>query len=62
MKLTPSKVITRRIEKILGFFQRESEAYAKLHHCFWFRTICKLTIFDSLVSFSDSKYVCRTRF
>lgn len=51
MKLTPSKVITRRIEKILGFFQRESEAYAKLHHCFWFRTICKLTIFDSLVSF-----------
>lgn len=48
MKLTPSKVITRRIEKILGFFQRESEAYAKLHHCFWFRTICKLTIFDSL--------------
>lgn len=41
MKLTPSKVITRRIEKILGFFQRESEAYAKLHHCFWFRTICK---------------------
>lgn len=52
MKLTPSKVITRRIEKILGFFQRESEAYAKLHHCFWFRTMGMLTFFQPKASYA----------
>ena len=51
MELTSSKVIACCIKKIFGFFQRESEAYAKLHHCFWFRPICKLAILDSLVSF-----------